>query len=143
MELWTSHSNPRKQVALSVACTVVGAILLYGFRDFRATGSNAMAGFLLGVLLLVIGVAAFLARGQQTVIVDRGARRITIKDANRFNSKTRTIAFADIVAVGMGYLGDRSDGVMWYYLVLTLHNGEEYPLFAPGRFFPAAWTEPS
>jgi hypothetical protein len=25
-----------------------------------------------------------------------------------------------------------------YYLVLKLRNGEEYPLFAPGRFFQGA-----
>jgi hypothetical protein len=43
-------------------------------------GSNAMAGFLLGVLLLFIGVAGFLLSGKQTVVVDPKSRRITIED---------------------------------------------------------------
>ena len=135
MDLWTSQSNPLKQVVLSVACVVAGLVLMIGFRDFAGSGTNAMAGFLLGVLLLFIGVAAFLASGKQTVVVDPGARCITIEDSNRFRSKTRLIPFSDIVGVGIGYLGKRSNFVTWYYLVLRLRNGEEYPLFAPGRFF--------
>jgi hypothetical protein len=35
----------------------------------------------------------------------------------------------------LGYLGKRSNFVTWYYLVLKLRSGEEYPLFSPGRFF--------
>jgi hypothetical protein len=135
MNLWISQSNSGKQVLLSVACVVVGMVLVIGFRDFRGSGTNAMAGFLLGVLLLFIGAAAFLASGKQTVVVDPGARCITIEDSNRFRSKTRLIPFGDIVRVGIGYLGKRSNFVTWYYLVLRLKNGEEYPLFAPGRFF--------
>jgi hypothetical protein len=94
-----------------------------------------MAGFLLGVLLLLIGVAAFLAGGKQTVVVDPKARRITIEDSNRFRTKERSIPFSDISGIGIGYLGKRSNSVTWYYLVLRLRSGEEYPLFAPGRFF--------
>jgi hypothetical protein len=135
MDLWTSQSNSGKQILLSVACAVVGLVLVIGFRDFRGSGTHAMAGFLLGVLLLLIGVAGFLVSGKQTVVVDPKARRITIEDSNRSRPKKRSIPFSDIVGISIGYLGKRSNYVTWYYLVLRLRSGEEYPLFAPGHFF--------
>lgn len=135
MDLWTSQSNSGKQILLSVACAAVGLVLVIGFRDFRGSGTNALAGFLLGVLLLLIGVAGFLLSGKQTVVVDPKARRITIEKSSRFRTKKRSIPFSDIVDISIGYLGKRSNYVAWYYLVLRLRSGEEYPLFAPGRFF--------
>jgi len=138
MELWTSQSHSGKQMMLSVACAVAGLILVVGFRDFRGFGINAMAGFLLGLLLLLIGVGASLVSGRQTVVIDPKARRITIEDSNRLRVKKRSIPFSDIAGIGIGYLGRRSTRVTWYYLVLTLKGGEEYPLFSPGRFFEGA-----
>jgi len=135
IEPWTSQSNPRKSMLLSVACAVAGLILIAAFRDFRGSGANAMAGFLLGLLLLLIGVGAFLMSGRQTVVIDPRARRITVEDSNRLRVKKRSIPFSDIVGVGIGYLGRRSTRVTWYYLVLSLKGGEEYSLFSPGRFF--------
>ena len=135
MDVWTSQSNPGKQTTLSVACSAVGLVLVIGFRHFSGSGTNVMAGFLLGVLLLMIGVAVFLASGKQAVVIDPGARRITIEDSNRFGTKQRSIPFSDVVGVGIGYLGRRSTYVTWYYLVLELRNGEKYPRFSPGRLF--------
>jgi len=135
MDSWTSQSNPDKQIILSLACTMVGMVLLIVFRDFSGSGTNAMAGFLLGVLLLLIGGAAFLVSGKQTIVVDPRARCITIEDSNRFRTKTRSIPMTDIAGISIGYLGKWSNFVTWYYLVLKLKNGEEYPLFSPGRFF--------
>ena len=74
-------------------------------------------------------------RGKQTVIVDPGARRITVEDANQFRTRKRTILFKEIVDTGIGYLGKRSNSVGFYYIILRLENGEEYPLYAPGYFF--------
>jgi hypothetical protein len=120
---------------LSVACAVAGLILMVAFRDFSAFGANTMAGLLLGLLLLLLGVGAFLVTGRQTVVIDPTVRRITVEDSNRLRVKKRSIPFSDIVGVGIGYLGSRSTRVTWYYLVLRLKGGEEYPLFSPGRFF--------
>jgi hypothetical protein len=135
MESWISQSKPGKQMMLSLACVVLGMVFLIVFRDFSSSGTSAMAGFLLGVLLLLIGAVAFLATGKQTIVVDPGTRCITIEDSNRFRTKKRSIPLSDIVDISIGYLGKRSNFVTWYYLVLKLRSGEEYPLFSPGRFF--------
>jgi hypothetical protein len=138
MDLWETQNNPGKQTILSVACTAVGLILVICFRDFGGFGTNSMAGFLLGLLLLLIGIPGFLLSGKQTVIVDPESRLITIEDSNRFHTKKRSIPFSAIAGISIGYLGKRSNYVTWYYLVLKLRSGEDYPLFAPGRFFEGA-----
>ncbi|MBL0125645.1 MAG: hypothetical protein IPP88_24275 [Betaproteobacteria bacterium] len=139
MDPWKSESNPGKQTALALGCMVTGIVLVVGFRHFHGPGmTNSLAGFLLGMFLLVIGAAAFLVKGKQTVIVDPKARRIVIEDSNALGTKRRMIPFVDIVDTGIGYLGKRSNLVNFYYIVLKLRNGDNYSLFAPGRFFEGA-----
>ncbi len=135
MDVWTSTNKPRKQHLLALGCALVGVVLAIGFQDFPSLASDRAAGFGLGVLLLIIGVAALVTAGTQTIVVDPTSRRITIEDRNRLGSKTRAIAFEDVVDVGIGYLGKASNGVNFYYLALTLRTGETYALFAPGRFY--------
>jgi hypothetical protein len=135
VESWTSQSNPSKQIALSLGCSVVGLALVVGLRDFSGSGTNTLAGFLLGALLLIVGVAGILLTTKQTVVVDPSARRITVEDASYLRKKMRSIAFNEVANVSIGYLGKRSNHVMWYYLILKLRDGKAYPLFPPGRFF--------
>lgn len=135
MDLWTSQSNPGKQTTLSVACALVGLLLTIGFRNFSGSCTNVLAGFLLGVLLLLIGVVGFMVNGKQTVVINPKARSITVEESNRFGIKKRIILFSDIDSVSIGYLGKKSNFVTWYYLELDLKNGERYPLFSPVRFF--------
>lgn len=135
MNSWISQSNPAKQTALSLICALAGLALTVGFRHFSSADTNALAGFLLGLLLLGIGVIGFLVSGKQTVVIDPQARRITVEDSNRFGTKKRFIPFRDITDISLGYLGKKSNFVEWYYLILELKNGETYSLFPPGRFF--------
>lgn len=135
MSPWTSESNPAKQLLMAALCTAAGAALMIALRNYGGTGSNAFAGFLLGVLLLVIGVAGLLVSGKQTVVVDPQSRCIVVVDSGRFGTKTRSIPFEDVEDISIGFLGKRSNYVMQYYLVLKLKSGENYPLFAPGRGF--------
>jgi len=130
------ESSTIKQTTLSLGCVVFGLILAYGFRNFDSTGmTNSLAGFLLGMLLLVIGISAFLVRGKQTIVIDPKARRIVIEDKNYFRNKKRLISFSDIVNTQIGYLGKKSNFVSFYYIVLKLRSGKEYSLFPPGHFF--------
>jgi len=130
-----SRSRPGAQLALAVGATVVGACLAFCFRGFRSDGENALAGFMLGVLLLAIGISGIVASGRQTVTVDPKSRRITVNDRYLFGTRSRVIAFQEIGDITIGYLGKASNYVQHYYLVLHLANGSEYALFAPGRFF--------
>jgi hypothetical protein len=136
--LWTSHSDPVKQKVTAWGCAAVGLAMTVALRDFGAMGENATAAFALGVLLLVVGVAGILFAGAQTVTIDPRSRRITIRDVAYVGSKERVIAFDDIAHIGIAYLGKRSNFVQWWYLNLKLRGGENYPLFAPGRFYEGA-----
>jgi len=135
MDSWISTSNPRKQIRLSMISAATGLFLASYFISFNSPDRNIMAGFLLGMLLLVIGAAGFMVCSRQQIVVDPNSRHITIEEINRFGTKKRTINFSDVIDVTIGYLGKKSNFVSWYYLVLKLKNGEEYPLFTPGRFF--------
>lgn len=138
MDPWRSQSQPGKQRLLAAACAVVGLLLAMGFRGAGAGGPNAAAGFWLGVLLAVGGLLGLLLTARQAVVVDPRGRRVLIEDVFLLGTRRRAIPFGDILGVGIGYLGKRSNFVTMYYLVLTLRSGEEYPLFAPGRFFEGA-----
>jgi len=136
MDSWRFESNSGKQTALSLASIVVGITLALGFRHFDGSGMmNSLAGFLLGLFLLLIGVSAFVVRGKQVIVVDPRVRQIIVEDTNLFGTNKRLIPFSDIVDTGIGYLGRTSNFVTFYYINLKLMNGEEYRLFTPGRFF--------
>lgn len=126
------------QTAAAVGAAVVGPLLVVAFRGFHRAGSNEMAGFLLGVPLLALGLAGLVTTGTQTVTIDPALRRITVEDTDRFGSKERLIPFGDVASVHIGFLGKPSNYVKRYYLVLRLSNGAEYSLFAPGRFYAGA-----
>lgn len=136
MDSWKFESNSGKQTALSLASILVGIILVIVFRHLDDTGiTNSLAGFLLGLLLLLIGISAFIMKGKQTIVVDIGMRCIVVEDTNQFMVKRRLIPFSDIVGTEIGYLGKKSNFVTFYYINLKLKSGEEYPLFSPGHFF--------
>lgn len=138
---WQLSSNFARQLALALLATVLGLILVIGFRHFGAAGfSNSLAGFLLGVLLLVVGLAALLTQGRQTVVIDPRGRSIVIEDETPFGNKTRVIRFDEIADTGIGYLGKTSSFVNFYYIVLRLRNGRKYSLFPPGRFYDG-WSD--
>ena len=140
---WTSQSSRAKQTALAAGCLAVGAVIMVALRGSMDPGTDAFAAFLLGVLLAVLGVAGLLVSGKQTTVVDPMRRRITIEDASWLRTKTRTIPFAEIAGISIGYLGKKSNFVSSYHLVLKLRSGEEYALFGPGRFYPGASSRPT
>jgi len=139
MDTWKSESRPGKQTTLSFVCIAIGAALAIGFRNFSGPGmTNSPAEFLLGLLLLFIGIWGLLVSGRQTIVIDPKARCITIEDISRFRTKKRLILFNDIDDIKIGYVGKRSNFVTCYYLIAKLRSGEEYPLFSAGRFYEGA-----
>jgi len=138
-EPWISHSQPGKQVLLAWGCGMVGGLLLYASSPFNT--ANSKAAFLLGLLLLGLGVWGLLNGGAQTIVIAPQKRHITVTDETRLGRKERVIRFDDITQVGIGYLGKRSSFVQWYSLSLLLRNGQRYTLFAPGRFYEGSNNE--
>lgn len=134
MDVWRAESSPVKQTAMSVGCLVVGAVLAYGFRNYSGN-QNSLAGFLLGILLLVLGIAGIVMFSKQTVIINPNKRMITVTDTGFLVRKQKAIYFDDIEEIGVGYMGSRKNHVNWYYLALKLRSGGGYNLFTPGRFY--------
>jgi hypothetical protein len=138
MEPWRSESRPAKQSVLAIGCTVLGAVFVVGFRHMAGANTGVKAGFLLGLLLVGLGLVAFVMQGRQTVVVDPATRTITVQDKTFFGTRRRGIALDDIADVGVGFLGRSSNYVKTYYLELTLRSGGRCSLFAPGRFYEGA-----
>jgi hypothetical protein len=134
-----TRSRAGLQLAAAVCCSVVGLVLAIGFRGFHGVREDAFAGFVLGVLLLLIGLAGLLFTGRQTITVDPRLRRIEVADTYLLmRRRSRIISFAAISSVNIGFLGKRSNYVRNYYVVLHLRDGKDYSLFAPGRFWEGA-----
>jgi hypothetical protein len=139
MEAWSIASNPRKQSVLTWAIIAVGLILAYGFRDFDSSGfTNSLAGFLLGLLLVAVGILAVIMGGPQLITVDPAGRRVVVEDMRRWGKKVRVIPFEDIGEVRVAQMGNRSDGSVSYYVSLHLRTGKNYPLFYPA-YYDGRW----
>lgn len=135
MEIWTIESNPTKQLIVVIGILIVGIILAAGFRNFTGPGlSNSLAGFLLGVLLIVIGIADIFSHGKQNITIDPHARMMRIVDTNLFSHKERIIGFSEITGTGISHIGDIADGAATFYVQLSLRDGSKYPLFFPAYY---------
>ena len=144
MEFWKTESNPQKQTAFAIVVIVAGCILAYGFRHYTVS-SNALAGFLLGILLLVVGISALLTGGKESITIDPSRHVILIENENLFGRKNRLIPFNEIAGARVSEFGKRSNYTVTYYITLRLTTGENYPLFYPayydGRWNPSVAEE--
>ena len=138
MTPWITQSSPSKQTLYAVISATLGLVLVLGVLSSGSRGENALVAASLGGLLLAIGIVGLLYTGRQTITVDPRKRQIVVQDAQMLGATSRVIAFGDVEHVGIGYLGKKSNFASFYYLVLKLRTGEEYPLFAPGRGFEGA-----
>ena len=138
---WAIDSNPVKQTLLSVVCFIMGILFIVITKDFKiSVWDNNSAGFLLGVMLLIIGVAALLQNNKRLIIVQPSKRQIFVEDNSRFGRKERLIFFDDIEDAYIDSLGSFSEGSISYDVVLKLKNGKHFPLFRPA-VFDGAWDK--
>lgn len=137
----TFHSNPTKQALLTIAVIIVGLILAIGFRNYDDSAfTNSLAGFLLGILLILIGIPGLITLGTETITIDTNTRCILIENVNRFRKKNKLIYFMEIAEVFVGCQGKRSSGTMSYYVCLRLNTGEVYNLFYPS-YYDGRWDK--
>lgn len=136
MEPWIIQSNPKKSLATAVACLIVGAMILYLTQGVSFSAmSDRLAGWLLGMLLVVIAFGFLVTRLAQTVTVDPMKRTITVTDTTPWKSSERVIPFDTVESARVAFLGRRSN--IWlqtYYVSLHLTDGLTYPLFYPAYF---------
>ena len=138
MELWTSRSNNRTQVVISLICLVAGAVPVLVLHDYGPSGSNRQAGFLFGAVLLALGGATLAVGGSQTVVVDPSLRQIHVEDHRLMGKRRQSIALGDIRDIQVACLQTRSKHALRYFLQLTLAGDLSYALFAPERDYPGA-----
>ena len=139
MDTWKIESNPGKQTFIAWCILVVGLILAIGFRNFDSMYlTNSLAGFLLGLLLMFIGIVGLWMGGKRSIVVDPQARCIVIEDAGRFGPKQRSISFEEIGEVYVDSLGNREGGSISYDVVLRLKVGKHVSLFR-SAYFDGTW----
>jgi hypothetical protein len=134
-DIWRTENNVTTQTWAGIASLGVGLVLVYGFRHHGGLAlSDSFAGFLLGWLLLVVGVGSLVWGGQVVVTVDGRRRCVVVEAGNRFRTRRKTFLFKDVANatdVFVGRLGDRSDGSVSYHVVVRFKSGEEVALFFP------------
>lgn len=136
---WTTESSPGKQLLMSIGVTLVGIVLMMGFHDFSGPNhENAFAGFMLGLLLLVIGASSLIFTGKESISVRPDKRQIDILSRSPFGKKHKTIAFSEIESLGVSELGKRSNHTVSYFVSLKLTNGKHFPLFFPA-YYEGRW----
>lgn len=141
MEKWTIENSTNFQKPIAIGCMIIGFVLMKltwgscGFGTAAMFTTNSGAGFLLGFLVFALGFGYFFSGGKQKITVDPETRSIVVEFSNCFiKTKTRTIPFDNIDDMMIGRIGKVSNGMVFYWLVLKLKNGEEYPIFSLGYF---------
>jgi hypothetical protein len=141
-DIWRTESNALTQTAASVVAVVAGLALTIGFRRFEGPGlTGSLAGFLLGIMLLALGLVMLLLAGKHVVTVEAKSRRIVVENRNRFRTSTKEIRFDDIADVYLGELGDREGGSISYHVMVKLKTGKEIALFK--GFFDGSHSKPT
>lgn len=129
-------SGGSKQVGLGWLSLGVGFVLLVVLCSFDGSGmTNSLAGFLLGLFLFLLGLAALFAHTKQTIVFDRCKPQIVIEEMTRKGASKQIIPFQEIAGSLMGYFGKPSNCVNFHFIRQHLRSGEQYILFAPGRFY--------
>ena len=138
------ESNAAGQSLSIYLSTALGFALAFACRGFDRSGfSTTLAGFLLGLLFLGLGIAGIVtgaAGAKRVIVIDPLKKIIRIDNINRFGTRTRTVAFRQIEGTYLHELGDNEGGSASYDVVLRLRGGTTLPLFE-GALFEGRWNK--
>lgn len=138
--VWKTESSLTSQNLAMILTLAAGTALAIGFRQFEGPGfSGSRAGFLLGILMICIGVGMFLFGGRQVVAVEPRFRRIVVTRFTSLRESSKEIRFDEISEVYVGESGDQEGGSIRYHVVAKLTTGKEIALFM--GFFEGARSE--
>ena len=139
-EVWKTESQAGRQTLAAVGMCAVGLILVVWLRHFEGPGfTDSRAGFLLGILLLVVGIGTFLAGAKQVIVVEPRSRRVVVERVSLLGSRRTEVQFSEIAGVDVEELGDTEGGSVSYHLAVKLKSGKELPLFL--GFFEGAHSK--
>lgn len=121
------RSQPHFNVALGVISTAAGLALVYLGRHHADT--NTWAGFLLGWLMLLLGLAGLLVHESRLIELDT-RRRMLVLDVRRRMGDSRRVAipFSHIVDIDISFLGTHGEGSVYYDLVVRTREGKSVHL---------------
>jgi len=145
-EVWRTESRRGDQTLAAGVGFAVGLVLAVGFRPGSWGGGdhgNRVAGFLLGLLLCLIGGALLLLDTRQAVVVDPVDRVVRIESRSRFGSKVRKIGFDEIERVYVRALAGHHGGTP-AYVAARLRTGKDVAVFVgfyAGQFSRTATEE--
>ena len=127
---WRTESSDAQQTAAGIGIVAVGLVLAIGFRHFGGPGfTNSLAGFLLGMLLLVIGAGVLIFGGKQVITVEPANKRVVVDKIGRIKRTRREIRFNEISELYVSSIGDREGGSERYYVGAKLKTGKDVALF--------------
>jgi hypothetical protein len=132
MNTWKIESNRNKQTAMMLGLTAVGLVLT--IKLTVGHGASETAGFLLGLLMMVLGAVGLYMGTTRAVVVDPKSRLISIEDTNRIGQRKRSIPFKDVADAYVDKSGDRDSGSIAYDVMLKLRSGKTVALFAGAVF---------
>ena len=127
------HSQAASNFALNLAVVAVGALLIYLGR--KHADSTSWSGLLLGWLLLLLGLGAWPVGETREIELDTRRRLLVLTVRRRAGDDRRfPIPFSDIARIGIGTLGSRSEGSVYYDLVVHTRAGKEIHLMGGCAF---------
>ena len=127
------RSQPERNVALGLGCVAIGLLLVYGFRQHA--DRNAWAGWLLGWLLLLPGLAALLIHETREIDLDTRQRLLVLQVHRRVGGDRRlAIPFSEIIGVSVDRFGSRSEGSVYYDLMVRTRSGKDIYLMGGCAF---------
>jgi hypothetical protein len=127
---WRTESNRSSQTLASVLLGLAGLALTVGFwRVGHLDQIGNLAGFGMGVFLLVGSVWMLLMNGQQIITLDPRRQHIHIESTSRLGRKVRCIPFKDVTEAYVDELGDTDGGSIRYHVTVVLRSGQKVTLF--------------
>jgi hypothetical protein len=122
-------NNKTNQKIIALAMLAVGGLMIFLVLKIKQEWSaNEMAGFSLGILLVIIGAAGFLSNQETTTTIDLRRKIIRVEDASFARTTVRVVMFKEIKDITVEQIGDHTDGSPSFHLVVQQFSGKNLPI---------------
>lgn len=133
--VWEINSNVLLQNFFTLAGFLLGLLLaVLGFKAGGFADNGSASALLLGVFIVLIAIANLVINNQRTVRIEPERRRILITDKSRFKQQQQVIIFGQIKDIYITELGNKEGGSISYDVELKLRDGKAVSLFRAAFF---------